>query len=148
MDINVSIINSSKHIPKVAKLFDEYRVFYDQQTDIQGAETYLLDHFLNKTSILIAASIQDEIIGFTQLYPNYSSVSMQKLYVLNDLFVSNNHRNKGIGALLINKAQSIAKKEGWKGLVLETGIDNPAQHLYEKLGWTKDVEYYHYSWNT
>ncbi|HAI44518.1 MAG TPA: GNAT family N-acetyltransferase, partial [Maribacter sp.] len=38
------------------------------------------------------------------------------------------------------------KINGYKGLALETAIDNPAQKLYEKLDWEKDSHCFHYFW--
>lgn len=53
--------------------------------------------------------------GFTQLYPSYSSVSMQGTFILNDLFVHLNFRDKGIGEALMNHAKEFAIKENSKG---------------------------------
>jgi len=71
---------------------------------------------------------------------------MQPIFVLNDLFVSDQHRKKGIGEALLNHAKHYCKELGYKGLALETATDNPAQDLYERLGWKKDVLCFHYFW--
>ena len=85
-------------------------------------------------------------LGFTQLYPSFSSVSMMPIYILNDLFVASEARKKGVGEVLIEKAKQFAISQGGKGLTLETAIDNPAQKLYQRLGFKKDNQVNHYTW--
>ena len=89
---------------------------------------------------------EGQIIGFTQLYRTYSSVSMQAFFILNDLYVLPEFRRKGAGEKLLKGAKELCGKLRFKGLALETANDNPAQQLYEKLGWRKDVDYLHYFW--
>jgi|TARA_R110002020_G_scaffold447851_1_gene660320 GNAT superfamily N-acetyltransferase len=94
----------------------------------------------------MALSDAVEAMEFTQLYPSFSSVSTQRTYILNDLYVSEVHRNKGIGEALMERAKQFAISEGAKGITLETEVNNPAQHLYERLGWKKDDDKFHYTW--
>jgi GNAT superfamily N-acetyltransferase len=85
------------------------------------------------------------IVGFTQLYPSFSSVSMKRLWVLNDLFVAPEARASGAGHALLDRAERWADETGAKGLTLSTQITNlTAQRLYEACGWTKDDEFLHY----
>lgn len=99
-------------------------------------------------SIIFIAFINNEAVGFTQLFTSFSSVSMQPIFILNDLFVSANQRGKRVGSLLLSAAKEYCTKKGYKGLALETNKDNPAQHLYEKLGWKKDTDAFHYFWQS
>jgi len=136
-----------QHLPQLITLFNEYRVFYKQSSNLEAAQTFLKERFLKNDSVIfIALNTNDEGIGFTQLYPSYSSVSMQRTYILNDLFVSPKFRKKGIGEKLMEAAKQFAIAEGSKGLTLETDIDNPAQKLYKRLGWIKDIHVNHYTW--
>jgi GNAT superfamily N-acetyltransferase len=131
----------------IVPLFDGYRVFYKQRSDPSAARTFIRARLQKEDSvILLAVSDQGEGMGFTQLYPSFSSVSMQGVYILNDLFVSEVHRGKGLGEALLEQAKEFARKEGSRGLTLETAIDNPARRLYERLGWKKDDEVFHYTW--
>jgi len=130
----------------MTSLFDAYRVFYKQKSDLPAAEMFLSTRLSNSESTILLAWFDDELIGFTQIYPLFSSVSMQHLHVLNDLYVNPDHRGKGAATLLLNAAQQFATSNGSKGLSLETHNSNPAQALYERLGWVKDEEYMHYFW--
>lgn len=134
-------------LEEVSPLFDQYRVFYKQQSNLKGASVFLEERIRNQESIIFVAYIQDKAVGFTQLYPMFSSVSMQSSFVLNDLFVDASHRKLKVGEALLNRAKQFCIEQKCKGLALETAIDNPAQNLYEKLGWKKDVDCFHYFWS-
>ncbi|WP_276167150.1 GNAT family N-acetyltransferase [Zobellia alginiliquefaciens] len=136
------------HIPVLAPLFDKYRVFYNQSSDIDAARLFLKERISKSESIVFIAFADAQPVGFTQLYTTFSSVSMKSYYILNDLYVNESSREKGIGAALLTRAQEFCIKKGYKGLALETAVDNPAQKLYEKLGWQKDSHAFHYFWPT
>lgn len=143
----IKIIQAKEdHLDILMPLFNDYRQFYGQESDIMGARMFLQRRIEKKESVIFLALEEDIGVGFTQLYPTYSSVSMQKFYVLNDLFVSEEHRNKGIGERLLHQAKMFTADFKLKGLALETASDNPAQQLYERLGWIKDTDFYHYFW--
>ncbi len=131
-------------------LFDGYRVFYRQSSDYDKAHSFLKERLINKDSVIYIAfaKADSEIaVGFTQLYPIFSSVSMERMYILNDLYIHSDYRNLGIGQALINEVKNLCRKEHQKGIVIQTETTNPAQHLYERLGFTKDPDL-HYFWPT
>ena len=88
----------------------------------------------------------EEAVGFTLLYPTFSSVSLKPLLVLNDLYVVPAVRKQGVGEALLRRAQAYAIEQKTRGLTLQTAVDNPAQRLYEKVGWQRDTAFYHYMW--
>ncbi|HDZ06297.1 hypothetical protein LCGC14_0148210 [marine sediment metagenome] len=137
---------TKSQIADIAPLFDGYRVFYNMGSDIDAATKFLKERISTNESIIFAAYEGDIAVGFVQLYYTFSSVSLEKSLVLNDLFVDPNYRGNNIGQQLLLKAQEYCKNNAYKGLALETAIDNPAQKLYEKLGWTKDYHCFHYFW--
>jgi len=140
-------IATKKDLDPLALLFDGYRVYYKQVSNIEGGRSFLTERFLKNDSVIfIAYNEEGQGEGFTQLYPSYSSVSMQRTYILNDLFVSEKSRGKGVGEALMKQAKLFAREMNSKGLTLETEVDNPAQKLYKRLGWVKDTEVNHYTW--
>ncbi|WP_409291048.1 GNAT family N-acetyltransferase [Peribacillus sp. SCS-37] len=131
----------------VSRLFDLYRVFYQQPEDQEGALAFLKERFINQDSVIFTAvSEEGNYVGFTQLYPLFSSVSMKKSYLLNDLFVHPDARSRGVGGLLLDAAREYAIKTGAKGLSLQTALDNTAaQALYEKYGYNRETEFIQYN---
>ncbi|MFD1181009.1 GNAT family N-acetyltransferase [Paenibacillus timonensis] len=84
-------------------------------------------------------------VGFTQLYPSFSSISMKRVWILNDLYVREEYRNQGAAKLLLEAAKSHARQTDAKGLELSTAMTNVrAQRLYETIGYERDTAFYHY----
>jgi|TARA_B110000902_G_scaffold266589_1_gene354948 ribosomal protein S18 acetylase RimI-like enzyme len=137
---------TTKQLPEIARLFDLYRQFYDCEADIELAKQYITDRFNNNDSTIFVADDNDQLQGFVQLYPTFCSVQAQPIFVLYDLYVAADNRNLGIGALLMNQASAHAREQGAARLDLSTATTNKAgQHLYEKLGYERDSEFYVYS---
>ncbi|SEA31436.1 Ribosomal protein S18 acetylase RimI [Arachidicoccus rhizosphaerae] len=136
-----------EHLDDIALIFDQYRVFYNAASDISSCKQFLQERFSQKDSkIFIAVSDTANILGFTQLYPTFSSVSMKRVWILNDLFVRAEVRKSGIGKSLIEHAIAFAKKDGAVRLSLSTAQDNPAQFLYEAIGFKQSgFKFYNYS---
>lgn len=133
---------SEQDLSTVAWLFDQYRQFYKQASDPDGAVQFLQERLTRKESVLLLALEDGEMIGFTQLYPIFSSVSMKKAWLLNDLFVAQNQRGKGVGTKLLDAAKDMARKSGAAWLMLQTGADNTtAQSVYEKNGWVRESDW-------
>ncbi|MGH8214537.1 MAG: GNAT family N-acetyltransferase [Rhodanobacteraceae bacterium] len=132
----------------LSRLFDAYRVFYRQPSDPQGAHDFLLARAEGgQSEIFLARDAESgEVLGFTQLYPSFSSVSMRRVWVLNDLFVAPGARRRGVARALMEAARAFARASGALRLVLETAEDNrSAQALYESLGYRRDAGTRHYS---
>ena len=76
--MEVTLADSTR-VLKIAELFDEYRIFYQQESDIEGALVFLNARFKNKDSVIYTANDDSRLAGFAQLYPSYSSVSMKRI---------------------------------------------------------------------
>ncbi len=135
---------TEKHISELTPLFDQYRVFYEQTSNLEAAKAFLTLRIKQNESVIFMAYEGEVAIGFTQLYTTFSSVSMRPFYVLNDLYVNAEYRKKGVGEALLNCAKKHCLEKGYKGLALETAPNNPAQHLYERLGWTKQSNLFYF----
>ncbi|MDT0557506.1 GNAT family N-acetyltransferase [Ichthyenterobacterium sp. W332] len=130
-----------------APLFDGYRIFYKQTSNLTATKAFLNQRLSKNDSVIFLAYKAEKAVGFTQLYPLFSSVSMQPMYLLNDLFIDSNYRNQGIGEALITAAKDLCRQEKQKGLAIQTAVDNPAQQLYQRLGFVKDTDL-HFFWST
>lgn len=134
-----------KELDSLTELFDLYRVFYEQRPNLEGAREFLKARIMNDESVVFLAFDGNNPVGFVQLYPSFSSVSMMRSWVLNDLYVKEQFRGKGAGEKLIYKAIQFAKETGAKGVMLETDKENlNAQRLYEKIGFERESNYFYY----
>ena len=129
----------------LAPLFDGYRQFYGQRPDVAAARAFLAERLRRDESVIFVAYADDGALGFTQLYPSFSSVSVKRLWILNDLFVSPAARRGGVGRRLLERAREWAVETDAKGLTLTTALTNSAaRSLYESCGWRLDDEFAHY----
>jgi ribosomal protein S18 acetylase RimI-like enzyme len=132
-------------VETVAPLFDGYRQFYGKPSDPAAAADFLRDRLSRQESFVFVAEIDGQAVGFMQLYPVFSSVSLARKFILNDLFVAGCARGRGIARQLLAKAAEFAKGEGAASLALATALDNhAAQSLYEAAGWKRDQAFHHY----
>jgi GNAT superfamily N-acetyltransferase len=125
-------------IAAVAPLFNGYRMFYKQPTDIIAAAKFLTHRIQKDESVIYIAELDGKAVGFCQLFPIFSSVSLKRTWLLNDLFVDETARGKGVATALLQAAKAFGFDTGAKWLLLQTGADNKtAQAVYEKNGWQK-----------
>jgi len=121
-------------------LFDAYRQFYRQASDPERARQFLLERFGHNQSVIFLAWADGEAIGFTQLYPSFSSGAMARIFILNDLFVKPDARRRGTGKALLDTAAEYGRRVGAVRLALSTELSNTAaQALYEKAGWQRET---------
>ena len=131
----------------LAPLFDGYRQFYGQPSDISAAHAFLRARFEHGESFVFIALDGDTPVGFTQLYPSFSSVSLARIFVLNDLFVHECARRKGVASKLLSAATEFAQALGAVRVSLSTAVSNEsAQAVYQAAGWTRDQQFlvYHF----
>jgi GNAT superfamily N-acetyltransferase len=120
----------------LAPLFDAYRQFYEQPSDVAGAHAFLTQRLASGESVVLIAERNGMAIGFVQLYPIFSSVRMGRMWTLNDLYVEPDARRGGVARTLLDASCDFAREAGALGLQLETGKDNhTAQKLYRDAGW-------------
>lgn len=136
-----------RELDEAAQLFDEYRVFYEQASDLAGARQFLFDRLEQGQSVVFLARDGEtgEAVGFMQLYPLFSSVSMKRIWLLNDLYVRASHRKRQVGKALLDAAREYAVLTKAKGLEIATQVTNlRAQGVYEQHGYIRDEEFIHY----
>lgn len=126
-------------VDALVPLFDAYRQFYDQPTDLRRARNWLRARIGANESVVLLAERDGHAVGFAQLYPMYSSVQTSRIWVLNDLYVSPDQRRLGIARALLNRAIEHARDDGASRVQLETGRRNEAARaLYRAAGWRED----------
>lgn len=137
-----------KDVEQLSKLFDLYRIFYEKESDIPKAKEFLTERILkNESRIFVIDHEKEGLLGFVQLYPIFSSTRMQRMWLLNDLFVEKSSRGKGYSVELINKSKQLCIDTRACGLLLETAKTNDiGNNLYPSTGFELDDEHNYYSW--
>lgn len=145
MKIRQADINDLKPL---SILFDSYRVFYRKESNLGEAEHFLKERLTREDSIIyVAEALSNNVVGFLQLYPLFSSTNMKRLWLLNDLFVAPKYRGQGISIGLIDHAKQLAKDTKSAGLMLETEKSNIiGNKLYPKADFKLDTEHNYYTW--
>jgi len=125
-------------------LFDLYRQFYRRPGDLALARRFLRERFEHNESIIFLAMRADgAALGFTQLFPSFSSASAARILILNDLFVLPQARRMGVGSRLLSAAADFGRAMGAARLTLSTEVTNEAsQTLYEVAGWKQQTDFY------
>jgi GNAT superfamily N-acetyltransferase len=138
-----------QHIELLSNLFDQYRVFYKKPSDVAGAKQFLEARMkANESVIFVSFDENNQMTGFTQLYPLFSSTRMKRLWLLNDLFVNASFRGKGFSVALMEKAKEHCRATNGCGLILETAKTNIiGNKLYPKVGFELDRDHNYYSWD-
>ena len=132
----------SKDSEEVANLFNQYREWYQQPSDWAGALRFIQERIEKQDSVIYLAIQRKQVIGFVQLYPSYSSISMKRSWILNDLYVIPEARQEGVGQKLMNAAINLCKETNANSISLQTAPDNErARQLYVKNGFTIDNEF-------
>jgi len=125
-------------------LVEKYRAFY-KQPENDKTRSYLEQRLNNDEAVVFIARLEGKAVGFTLLYPTFSTVSLSNIWLLNDLYVGESARGKGIASQLMDVAEAAAKAAGATRVFLRTANDNlPAQSLYEGRNWVKDEVFRRY----
>lgn len=130
----------------LSELFDKYRQFYKQPSNQDQSKSFVKKRIENQDSVIFAAfDSSSKMVGFAQLYPSFSSITAQKKWILNDLYVAKDSRRQGVAKQLLCRVgqHAVATKAG--SIFLETQVSNTsAQALYESFGYAREEEHYTY----
>jgi GNAT superfamily N-acetyltransferase len=141
--MSVQIVRATvEHLELVAPLFDAYRQFYGCSPDLAIARAFLRERLEREESVVFLALQDSSGIGFTQLYPTFTSVGVGRAWILNDLFVAPATRRSGVGRQLMEAARLFAVETGAAWLELATAKDNErAKALYRSCGYKVDQKF-------
>ena len=112
----------ARDLPVLVPLFDAYRQFYGQPSDLPRAHAFLAERFVRDESTVFLAEDGGKAVGFVQLYPSFSSTRTAPILILNDLYVAPDARRTGAARALVAAAEAFARAAGAAGLILSTGV--------------------------
>ena len=147
--INTVQIREAKlsDLENLSDLFNSYRMFYGKKSDLKVANEFLRSRIENKDSKIFVCDLNNELSGFVQLYPIFSSTRVSKYWLLNDLFVDIEKRGKGYSKLLIDRSKELVIESKACGMMLETEKSNDIGNmLYPSTGFKKNELCNFYEW--
>ena len=129
----------------IADLFDQYRQFQGRASDLAACHAFLHDRFNHAESAVFIATVDERPAGFAQLYPSFSSTALARVFILNDLFVSESGRRRGVGSALLKAVEDYAWSLGSCRVSLNVAQGNgQAQELYKAAQWVRDKDFFMY----
>lgn len=138
---------TNQHLSRLAEIFNDYRVHFEQESDLIKSTAFLQERILKNQAVIFVAIDEesDEYMGFTLLYPMFSSLKTKSTWTLNDMFISEKFRKFGVASKLLEKVKEFGEETDAQWITLKTGTENlKAQALYEKFGFKKDEGHFYY----
>ena len=124
-----------EELDQLLPLIAGYQTFYGSEPDTDRNRTFF-SRFVHPSEVglLLGAWVDGSLVGFATLYWFYSSTKAADSVLMNDLFVQQGIRGKGIGRALIQRALDEARRRGAAHLEWFTAPDNAtAQRLYDSV---------------
>jgi ribosomal protein S18 acetylase RimI-like enzyme len=132
-------------LPKLVPIFDSYREYFGQQKDPAAVKQFLFEKFEHFESVVFIAQLQEEVVGFAQLYPVFSSLTLQRVWLLNDFFITEGFRGSGVGTRLFATVKEYTLLTKSKGIELSVEHTNKkAWAFWEKQGFQLDEDFRYY----
>jgi len=119
-----------KYITKLA-----YKIPYKENTPITRSHEPddIESDFFKKEFFVIVAVLNNKIVGAVR----YKFLEKNSLYFYK-LAVLKTHRNKSIGALLVNQVEAVAQKKGLTKILLDCMQEKKLAEYYKKFGYKID----------
>lgn len=136
-----------KHLPSLGTVFNDYRVHFKQPSDREKSRAFIEERIRDNSAVVFLAIDNEtgECMGFTLLYPVFSSLKTTRTWTLNDMYISEKYRKFGVATKLLERVKELAVESAAAWIMLKTGEENlKAQALYEKFGFVKDEEHCYY----
>lgn len=137
-----------EHLDLLTPLFVKYREFYGQLAYPDSSRSFLHKRLERGESVIYLALPEDDntrLLGFCQLYPSFSSLSLKRVWILNDIYVAEDSRRMLVADRLMREAKLMAKQTNAVRLRVATSKDNEAAHkTYESMGFKVDTEFTSY----
>jgi ribosomal protein S18 acetylase RimI-like enzyme len=137
-------------LSQLSLLFDEYRIFYECESNLHTCTAFLSERINNSDSVIFVAKATDGMLmGFVQLYPLLSSIRLKRLWLLNDLYVNPSFRGRKVSIMLLDRSKQLVRETHAAGLVLETAKSNTiGNNLYIKTNFELDTSHNYYQWTS
>lgn len=135
------------YLDESATLFNLYRIFYRQESDLEKGKDFLRERFINNESTIFLVVVDNQAVGFVQLYKLFHYTKLAKQWLLSDLYVHPDFRGQGLSIALIDRSKLWCEETNACGLMLETEKTNDVgNNLYPRCGFEYDGLHNYYHW--
>lgn len=125
------------------QLWDGYNAFYRSVVTEEITENTWQRMLSDQSSIFgRVAVVEGEVVGFALSVLHEGTWVTSPICYLEDLFVAENQRGRGIAGKLIQALIDEGKAKGWSRLYWHTATDNPARKLYDRFTPVEDYVRY------
>ncbi len=131
---------------RLLPLIAAYQRFYEVEEIDEGRNRAFFRRFLapSEDGLLLGARHDGRLVGYACLYWHFSSLEACESVLMNDLFVEESARGRGVGRALIEATADVARERGVPFVEWSTAPDNhTAQRLYDSTG-TQRSEWFSY----
>ena len=139
----IETADTARDLDAIVALVDAYRVFYGEESDRPATRAFVLARFANgDTEFFVARAGDGSVLGFAHLLLSLDTVALKPIGILEDIYVTETARGKGIGGALLDAAERYARERGLGRLTLSTAHKNrTAQRLYLAHGYVPDQRF-------
>ena len=137
-----------EHLDLLTPMFIKYREFYGELPLPDSSRKFLENRLKRKESVIYMALADDEdrLLGYCQLYPSFSSLSLKRVWILNDIYVAEDARRQLVADRLLQTAKKMAKDTNAIRLRVATSQYNlAAQKTYDSIGFREDTVFKNYT---
>ena len=122
----------------IAELFDDYRVFFGEPSDLPLAAGLRADRLRHTESVIFRANTGGTVRGVCPAISEFLVGPAGRVWILNDLFVTESARGMGTGTNCSVRSRRSAPDANAKSILVETTSSNTgAQKLFMKQPATK-----------
>jgi ribosomal protein S18 acetylase RimI-like enzyme len=126
---------NEKDLQSLTVLAEEFR---PGEMDNKKRVDVLKQALRNPNYELLVSELEGEIVGFIDHWIIYDFVHGARLSYIHNLYVSTEHRRKGVASKLLQEAMKNARRMRVSEIHVTTRFDNePAINLYKKHGLVK-----------
>jgi len=128
---------SAEQLDPLLPLIATYQRFYAAAAVDEKRNRAFFSRFLapSEEGMLLGAWHERELVGYACLYWHFTSLVPAETVLMNDLFVVEQARGRGVGRALIEASAAVARERGAHHLEWQTAPDNaPARRLYDATG--------------
>jgi GNAT superfamily N-acetyltransferase len=128
-------------LDELLPLMRSYCDFYDvspTDADLLALARALIDD-PEREGVQLLARADSVAVGFATLYWSWSTADASRIGVMNDLFVAEHARGRGVAEPLIEACRAECVRRGARRLTWQTALDNHrAQAVYDRIGATRE----------